>query len=147
LADSPPFPTQQNNDSSLSNSQILGLIETIIVYKFPVLEREVIAKMLGIDVLKETRVYKDALQEGRQEGQSNLILKLLVRKLGELPEETAAKIYQMSDQQLDALSDRFFDITTQADLKTCIAELPKPEKPKTSLAKDEPNNDSNHSIN
>lgn len=118
---------QQNNNSNLSDSQILGLVETIVVYKFPLLEREVIAKMLGIDVLKETRVYKDALregrQEGRQEGQSRLIHKLLVRKLGELSEDIVADIEKLSDQQLDRLGDRFFDIETVDDLTACLSEL------------------------
>ncbi len=85
------------NDSSLSESQVLGLIETIVVYKFPALEREVIAKMLGIDVLKETRVYRDALDEGRQEGRQ--------------------------DSQLEALGDRFFDIETTDDLEAYLAEI------------------------
>ncbi|MGD1897865.1 MAG: Rpn family recombination-promoting nuclease/putative transposase [Phormidesmis sp.] len=112
-----------NNDSSLSDSQILGLIETIVVYKFPVLEREVIAKMLGIDVLKETRVYQDALQEGRQEGQSELILKLLTRRLGELSEQITNSIQALSGKQLDKLSDRFFEIETIDELKSCLTSL------------------------
>lgn len=116
-----------DNNSSLSNAQILGLVETIVVYKFPRLEREVIAKMLGIDVLKETRVYQDALQEGRQEGrqegQRELILKLLIRRLGELTDSAVDDVQGLSDRQIDALSDRFFEIETVADLESIVSDI------------------------
>lgn len=36
---------------------ILYLVETIVVYKFPDLEREVIATMLELYSMKETRVF------------------------------------------------------------------------------------------
>ena len=84
------------NCIGLSPEQFLGLIETIMVYKFPTLEREVIATMLGIDSVKQTRVYKDALvegrQEGRQEGRCEIIVRLLNRSLGEIPNVLVIKI-------------------------------------------------------
>ena len=58
----------ENKDTSLSTAVIIELIETIIVYKFPQLSREEIEKMLGLSEIKKTRVYQEALQEGRQEG-------------------------------------------------------------------------------
>lgn len=97
---------------SLSTSQILELIETIVVYKFPKLTREAVTRMLMIDELKQTRVYKDALEEGRQEGQCNLILKLLSIKLSQLDPNTVERIQQLRGKQLEALSDRLLDIST-----------------------------------
>jgi predicted transposase/invertase (TIGR01784 family) len=47
---------------------ILELIHTIVIYKFPELSREEIESMLGLNELKQTRVYQEALEEGRQEG-------------------------------------------------------------------------------
>jgi predicted transposase/invertase (TIGR01784 family) len=47
---------------------LIDLIETIMVYKFPARSREEIATMLGLGELKQTRVYQDALEEGRQLG-------------------------------------------------------------------------------
>lgn len=47
---------------------ILDLIDTIVVYKFPKLSRQEIETMLNLDALKHTRVYQDALEEGREEG-------------------------------------------------------------------------------
>ncbi|MEL6353784.1 MAG: Rpn family recombination-promoting nuclease/putative transposase [Cyanobacteria bacterium J06627_28] len=117
------------SEMSLSPSQILGLIETIMVYKFPNLEREVIAAMLGIDSVKQTRVYKDALIEGRQEGQCELILRLLRRKLDELPDSLVSKIEKLSNQQLETLGDRIFDLSSLDDLTNDLAKIQPNETP------------------
>ncbi len=51
-----------------SQADILQLIEAILVYKLPQLSREEIEAMFSLDDLKQTRVYQEALEEGRQEG-------------------------------------------------------------------------------
>ena len=48
--------------------QIIELIETIVLYKFPNLSREELEAMLGLSELRQTRVYQEAREEGRQEG-------------------------------------------------------------------------------
>jgi len=48
--------------------QIIELIETVVVYKFPNLSREELETMLGLSALKHTRIYQEARQEGLQEG-------------------------------------------------------------------------------
>ncbi|MGB3296931.1 MAG: Rpn family recombination-promoting nuclease/putative transposase [Phormidesmis sp.] len=113
--------------SNVSESQILELVETIVVYKFPNLEREVIATMLELYSMKETRVYQDALaegrQEGRQEGQCRVIVRQLVRKFGELPQTTADKVEMLSNEQLDELGDRLLDLSTPEELTDCLDSL------------------------
>ncbi len=44
-------------------TQLIELIETIVVYTFPRLSREEIATMLGLSDLKETRVYQETREE------------------------------------------------------------------------------------
>jgi len=44
------------------------LIETILVYKFPTMDRQEIEAMFGISELKQTRVYQEAKEEGKEEG-------------------------------------------------------------------------------
>ena len=48
--------------------QVIELIETVVLYKFPNLSREEIEAMLALSELRQTRVYQEALEEGRQEG-------------------------------------------------------------------------------
>jgi predicted transposase/invertase (TIGR01784 family) len=49
-------------------SELVDLIETILVYKFPNRTKEEIIAMLGTDDLKKTRFYKDVFAEGQEEG-------------------------------------------------------------------------------
>jgi predicted transposase YdaD len=58
---------QQINDIT-TKRDLIKLIETIIVYKLPQKSREEIEAMLGLSDLKQTKVYQEALAEGRQEG-------------------------------------------------------------------------------
>jgi predicted transposase/invertase (TIGR01784 family) len=60
--------TRQEIADRFSSQAIIDLIETIIVYKFPLLSRQEIENMLKLNALKQTRVYQEALNEGREEG-------------------------------------------------------------------------------
>ncbi|MBW4623057.1 MAG: Rpn family recombination-promoting nuclease/putative transposase [Cyanosarcina radialis HA8281-LM2] len=58
----------QEATEALDTKKILELIETVFIYKFPDLGRQEIQEMLGLNELKQTKVYQEALEEGRQEG-------------------------------------------------------------------------------
>jgi len=59
---------EQLNDS-LIQKDFIDLIETIIVYKLPKKSREEIEAMLGLNSIKETKVYQEAFDEGEEKGQ------------------------------------------------------------------------------
>lgn len=48
--------------------QIIELIETVVLYKFPNLSREELEAMLGLSELRQTRVYQEAREEGIEQG-------------------------------------------------------------------------------
>lgn len=48
--------------------QIIDVIETIIVYKFPQLSSQEIAEMLNLEGIKQTRFYQETFEEGKIEG-------------------------------------------------------------------------------
>lgn len=58
----------ESQTGNLSRQEIIEVITTIVVYKFSNLSREEVEAMLGVN-LTETRIYRDAKEEGRQEGQ------------------------------------------------------------------------------
>jgi predicted transposase/invertase (TIGR01784 family) len=58
---------QQLTDET-TQRDLINLIETIIVYKLPQKSREEIEAMLGLSELKQTKVYQEALEEGKQLG-------------------------------------------------------------------------------
>ncbi len=77
---------QQEAIAEASSQAIIDLVETIIVYKFATLNREEIQAMLGLEDLKQSLVYQEALQEGRQEERRETVENLLKGRFGELDE-------------------------------------------------------------
>jgi predicted transposase YdaD len=75
------------------------MIETIIVYKFSNLSGQEVEAMFGLSELKQTRVYQQGREEGREEGresEARLILRLLTRRMGELPESIVQQVNVLS---------------------------------------------------
>ncbi|MBW4432534.1 MAG: Rpn family recombination-promoting nuclease/putative transposase [Pelatocladus maniniholoensis HA4357-MV3] len=92
----------------LSVRAIIDLIETIIVYKFPQLSRQEVEDMLKLSQLKQTRVYQEALEEGRQQGQEEgklaavpLLLKagVSVEQIAQQLEVEIEAVRQIAQQQ------------------------------------------------
>jgi predicted transposase/invertase (TIGR01784 family) len=59
---------QQEIEAERQQQELLELIETILVYKFPRMSRKEIETMFGLSDLKQTRVYQEAKEEGKEEG-------------------------------------------------------------------------------
>lgn len=51
-----------------TQQQIIEFIETIVIYKFPSLSRQEVEAMLGLDLIRNTRVYQEAFTEGERQG-------------------------------------------------------------------------------
>ena len=66
---------------TLIQRKVIEFIETIVVYKFPNLSREEIETMLNLNLLKETRVYQEAKEEGELKTKLNILPKLVQRGL------------------------------------------------------------------
>ena len=69
---------QQSVNLQLPRKQLLELIETILVYKFPLRSRKEIEAMFSLSELKQTRVYQEAREEGEQKAKLEAVPKLLV---------------------------------------------------------------------
>ncbi len=76
----------------------MELIETVVFYKFPRLSREELEAMLGLNDLKQTRVY----QEGKLEGKLEAVAPLAAR--GFRVEEIAEILGLEAEQVRQALS-------------------------------------------
>ena len=94
-----------------------------MVYKFTDLSRREVEAMLGLR-LEETRVYREAKEEGRQEGRqqeaANLILRLLLRRFGELSEDLRGRISNLPLSVLEDLSEALLDFSSLDDLSTWL---------------------------
>jgi predicted transposase/invertase (TIGR01784 family) len=106
--------TEQEASPS-SGRAIIEMITTIMVYKFEALSRIEVESMLGI-TLKETRVYREIKQEGREVEARSLVLRLLTRRVGELSPELRDRIESLSLEELESLGEALLDFSTMADL-------------------------------
>jgi predicted transposase/invertase (TIGR01784 family) len=105
---------------SPSSRAIIEMITTIMVYKFEQLSRREVESMLGI-TLKETRVYREIKEEGREEATVNLVIRLLTKRFGELSVEIRASISALPLPVLEDLSEALLDFTSLADLQSWLA--------------------------
>ncbi|MGB3291612.1 MAG: DUF4351 domain-containing protein [Phormidesmis sp.] len=62
-------------------------------------------------------------QEGRQEGESRLLLRMLTVTLGALPSDLQNQIQALTENQIEALGDRFLSITTLDDLSNALNQV------------------------
>lgn len=104
-----------------SNQAIIELVTTIITYKFEEFTIQEVEEMLGI-TLKETRVYQEIKEEAEQRERS-LILRLLTRRVGELPQEVRSSVENLSLEKLENLSEALLDFGSIADLQLWLEEV------------------------
>jgi predicted transposase/invertase (TIGR01784 family) len=110
-----------------SEQAIIDLVTTIIVYKFSNLSREEIQTMLGLN-LEEPRAILEAKEEGKVEGkfegkvegERTIVLRLLNRRVGVIPDTLLSQIQGLSVEQLEALGDALLDFSTLADLSSWL---------------------------
>lgn len=122
----------QQEETQPANRAIIELITTIMVYKFENKSQREVEEMLGI-TLKETRVYREIKEEGIQEGEErgeqrglqrekSLILRLLTRQVGELPEDVRQRVEVLSLEELENLGEALLDFSSMADLQVWLEE-------------------------
>ncbi|KAF3888395.1 MULTISPECIES: Rpn family recombination-promoting nuclease/putative transposase [Nostocales] len=81
---------QQELSNAILKEKVLEFIQAVVIDKFANLSREEIATMLGLDSLKNTRVYQEAKQEGIQTTKLEMIPILL--ELGLTIEQIAERL-------------------------------------------------------
>jgi len=76
---------------ALTQQEIIEFIETVVIYKFPRLSREEVETMLGLDAIRNTKVYQEAKEEGKVKGKLEGKLEAVPRllKLGLTLEQVA----------------------------------------------------------
>ncbi|HSF72563.1 MAG TPA: Rpn family recombination-promoting nuclease/putative transposase [Microcoleus sp.] len=129
----------QREESEAASRAIIEMLTTILVYKFTNLNRSEAEAMLGI-TLEETRFYREAKEEGieqgieqgivqgivqgrEQEGRA-LILRLLNRRVGILPEYITTRIADLSIEQIETLAEELLDFQSIEDLEVWLENLP-----------------------
>jgi predicted transposase/invertase (TIGR01784 family) len=96
-------------------------------------EKDLIKRLFREGMMRESVIYQEILeegeqrgeqrgrQEGRQEGERSLVLRLLTRKLGELPPEMREQVETLSLEELENLGEALLDFTSLLDLQGWLA--------------------------
>ena len=108
----------QEADTTGEFQRRLSLIETILANKFPELTKEIIMNMLDLEIvdITQSRFYQEIIVEGLQEGEANLVIRQLRRRLGELPESQCSQIKSFPVSQLEDLGEALLDFQSIDDL-------------------------------
>jgi predicted transposase/invertase (TIGR01784 family) len=131
--------TQPLSKTNPKFAAIMELIETIVVYKFPLLGREEIETMLGLSELRQTKVYQEGVEEGeergvlkgRTEGEQtgalqearSLILRQLTRRIGKVSPTIRSQVESLPLAQLESLGEALLDFTSVVDLEGWLQTL------------------------
>jgi predicted transposase YdaD len=103
---------------------ILELISTIMMYRFPKLGWEAVAMMLDIqDVrLEDTRAYQEIAEKQGQSVRVSMTLMQLTELIGDLSDVIQAKIATLTLEQLDALGKALLRFKKLTDLEAWLSE-------------------------
>jgi predicted transposase YdaD len=103
---------------------ILEMISTIMVYRFPKLGWEAVAMMLDIqDVrLEDTRAYQEIAEKQGQSVRVSIVMRQLTQLIGDLSDVIQAKISTLTLEQLEELSLALLQFKKLSDLETWLSE-------------------------
>ena len=77
--------------------------------------------------MRESVIYQDIIREGEekgfQKGERSLILRLLTRRVGELPQTWRDRVHSLSLEQLENLGEALLDFQGMTDLETWWSQL------------------------
>ena len=97
-----------------------NLMAATAVFAGLVMEPEMIKTILRSDIMKESAFYQDILQEGRQEGRQEgevaLLMRLLVKRFGNISESIESRLTQASIADLELWGDRILEAKTLTDI-------------------------------
>ncbi|HLP87939.1 MAG TPA: DUF4351 domain-containing protein, partial [Nostocaceae cyanobacterium] len=126
-----------------SKQSIIDIITKILSYQFTNLTRLEIEAMLGITI-EQTRLYQDIKEEGKREGREEgrvegkregeiggerkIVLRILTKRFGEVPEELKSQIEKLSLEQLETLGEDLLDFVSLDDLAAWLKKIQVPEE-------------------
>jgi predicted transposase YdaD len=79
-------------------------------------KKDLIRRIFREGMMRESVIYQEILEEGRQEGERSLVLLLLEQRVGQLSQIERSRISTLSLERLEALALALLDFSSMADL-------------------------------
>ena len=128
----------RSSDRTQTRSEVSSLIDNInnrreqsniaaatLLLAALVLKKELINAILRESIMQESVIYQDIMkqgvEQGVQQGQASLILRLLKRRIGQIESREETRITELSVEQLEALGDALLDFSSREDLIAWLA--------------------------
>jgi predicted transposase YdaD len=124
---------QQAPLSDPARRHCLEVFQSWLLARFDDLTLKEILIMLGeLTPLEQTRAYREIVEKNqpiwRHEGEAQLVLRLLQRRIGTLTDQQRARVQALPVEQLEDLGEALPDFTAPADLDAWLGEHPQPSK-------------------
>ena len=89
-------------------------------------EKDLVKRLFKEGMMRESVIYQDIIREGEEKGEQrerSLILRLLTRRVGELPQTWRDRVNTLSLEQLENLGEALLDFQGITDLETWWRQL------------------------
>ena len=75
-----------------------------------------ICQLFSKGIMRESVIYQEIVEEGKQEEALSFVMRLLTRRLGTVEPELEAQIRELATQELEDLGEALLDFSEPADL-------------------------------
>lgn len=79
-------------------------------------DQSIIRQFLRVDSTRESPLYQEIIEEGLQQGEQRIVIRQLVRQIGEIPPKVRSQIQQLPIPQIEELSEALLDFSQLEDL-------------------------------
>jgi predicted transposase/invertase (TIGR01784 family) len=87
-------------------------------------KKDLIRRLFREGMMRESVIYQEILEEGEQRGKQigerRLVIRLLTRRVGELPPDIGAQLANLSLEELENLGEALLDFTSLLDLQSWL---------------------------
>jgi len=92
---------------------ISACVEVLASLRF---DKNLIRQFLREELMRESPIYQEIIQEGVQRGKRDTVIRQLTRRIGTVPPQLQAQVQNLSIEQLDELSEVLLDFADATDL-------------------------------
>jgi predicted transposase YdaD len=100
------------------------LLTTLIAQRFSQMTREEVDKMLQLTPLEQTRAGRELIEQGIEQGEVNILTRLLARKFDVSEEAVEATLRRLRRRDLEALSDFVLEAESFAQIRAWLDQRP-----------------------
>ncbi|MEJ1936265.1 Rpn family recombination-promoting nuclease/putative transposase [Nostoc sp. NIES-2111] len=98
---------------------IAGCTEILAGLKF---DKTLIRQFLREDVMKESVIYQDILEQGNKQGEQRLIIRMLNRRFNEIDSSLIERVRVLSIEQLENLGEALLDFSEVSELEAWLTQ-------------------------